>query len=436
MIRIILIAVLFIGCVQKPIEKEQVIVTPIKKTQPLLPLPPKQNSLSTIQEEVVQLINEDKYASLCGMTKINKEQLLTYDDLKQNIILQEVLLQYIHNLANSCIDLKSFKEFLQTDVAKSSKSHYYVYEQEVNERKILEQFASNAFILEEILQEYIPTHPDFMTLISHLNNPKLTHEQKHKLRLSIERMKLIDDKDIENFIQLNIPSYKFSMYEEGKHSFSFGTVVGAVSDQTPVLSSKLNYFIVNPTWNIPDSIAKSTIIPRMLKDPNYLKKKHIQIHKSYDLDSIRYDQKDINWYKYLKKNVKYIPYKFIQLPYKSNGLGRVKFMFANDHAVYMHDTIGTWRFQIPKQNIRATSHGCVRLEHPLFLIKHLSTHYTQYTYKDVRASYDSHKMRSVNLNKPLGVHLTYFTATLDKEGKLNFSKDLYGYDKVMKLTFE
>ena len=435
MIRIILIAVLFIGCVQKPEQKQPIakeIVTPIKNK---ITAPPTLNVLSNLQEEVVQLINEDKYASLCGMTKINKEQLLSYDDLKQNIILQEVLLQYIHNLANSCIDIKSFKQFLQTDIAKSSKSHYYVYEQEVNERKILEQFVSNAFTLEDILQEYIPKHPDFMMLISHLNNPKLTQEQKHKLRLSIERMKLIDDKEIENFIQLNIPSYKFSMYEDGKHSFSFGTVVGAVSDQTPILSSKLNYFIVNPTWNIPDSIAKSTIIPKMLKDPNYLKKKHIQIHKSYDLDSIRYDQKDINWYKYLKKNVKYIPYKFIQLPYKSNGLGRVKFMFSNDHAVYMHDTIGTWRFQIPKQNIRATSHGCVRLEHPLFLIKHLCTHYTQYSYKEVRASYDSHKMRSVSLNKPLGVHLTYFTATLDKDGKLNFSKDLYGYDKIQKLAF-
>lgn len=437
MIRIILIVVLFIGCAQKPIEKKQPIIQKaIEEVEKKAPVKPQPNYLSNIQEQVVQLINEDKYASLCGLNKVNKEQLLHYGNLKQRIILEETLLQYVHNLANSCIDLKLFKSYLQSDIAKANKSHYYYEEQDVNERKIIEQLRSNNFTIEEIIAEYIPTHPDFFKLITYLDDSTLNNEQKQKLRLSIERMKLLDDKENENFIQLNIPTYTLSMYEEGKISFSFGTVVGGVEDQTPVLSSKLNYFIVNPTWNIPDSIAKNTIIPRMLKDPNYLRKKHIQIHKNYDLESIEYNQQDINWYKYLKKNVRYIPYKFIQLPYKSNGLGRVKFMFKNDHAVYMHDTIGTWRFKIPKQSIRAVSHGCVRLEHPLFLTKHLSTHYTKYTYKDVRASYDSHKMRSVNLNKPLSVHLTYFTASIDKDDKLNFSKDLYGYDKVMNLKFK
>ena len=398
MIRLILLAVLFVGCVQKPEQKQPTIQKPIKTVQKQTLAQPKLNQLSNIQEQVVNLINEDKYASLCGINKIDKEQLLQYDVIKQDIILEESLLQYVHNLANSCIDLKSFKNYLQTDQAKANKSHYYFEKQEVQEAKIIEQYRSNNFAVEEIIAEYIPTHPDFLKLVSHLKETCLTLVQKNKLRLSIERMKLMDDQNIENFVQLNIPTYKFSIYEEGKISFSFGTVVGDLENQTPILSSKLNYFIVNPTWNIPDSIAKSTIIPRMLKDPNYLKKKHIEIHKNYDLDSIRYNQQDINWYKYLKKNVRYIPYKFIQLPYKSNGLGRVKFMFQNDHAVYMHDTIGTWRFQIPKQSIRAVSHGCVRLEHPLFLIKYLSTHYTKYTYKDVRASYDSHKMRSVSLN--------------------------------------
>lgn len=432
MIRLILLAVLFVGCVQKTEHKQPITQEPIKTVQKQAKT--KLNQLTPIQQQVVNLINEDKYASTCGIGKIDKEQLLHYDTIKQDIILEEALLQYVHNLANSCIDLKSFKQTLQTDVAKANKSHYYFEEQDVQEAKIIEQYRSNNFSVEEIIQEYIPTHPDFFKLVSHLQETCLTLVQRDKLRLSIERMKLMDDQNIENFVQLNIPTYTLSMYEEGKVSFSFGTVVGGVEDQTPILSSKLNYFIVNPAWNIPDSIAKSTIIPRMLKDPNYLKKKHIEIHKNYDLDSIRYNQQDINWYKYLK-NVRYIPYKFIQLPYKSNGLGRVKFMFANDHAVYMHDTIGTWRFKIPYQSIRATSHGCVRLEHPLFLIKYLSTNYTKHTYKDVRASYDSHKMRSVSLNRPLGVHLTYFTATLDSEGKLKFSKDLYGYDKIMKLTF-
>ena len=194
----------------------------------------------------------------------------------------------------------------------------------------------------------------------------------NKLRLNIERLKLLKYSNSTNFIQLNVPSYNFAFYEGGKRTKTFGTVVGAPDAQTPVLSSKLAYFIVNPTWNIPDSIAKSSIIPKALKDRNYLRKKNIVIRKNYRLDSKKIKWSDVKWKKYLKKNVKYIPYKFIQLPSKTNGMGRMKFIFPNDYAVYMHDTIGTWRFKSSKKKIRFVRNGFIRLEQPASLMKHLS----------------------------------------------------------------
>jgi len=370
------------------------------------------NNYTNIENQFLDILKVDKYASICGENILN-----------QNIDFEKSLIIYTKNLANGCLKIKQSKD-------------YNIYKQKVDEAKIIDQFRSNQYTIEQILKPYIPNHPEFLKMIQKLNDNSLTVKQRYKLRVNIERMKLLKNYKTKNFIQLNIPSYSFDFFENGKRAMNFGTIVGDLENKTPVLSSKLKYFIVNPAWNIPDSIAKKTIIPRMLKDKNYLKKKHIEIHKNYKLSSPRYRQKDINWKKYLKKSVRYIPYKFIQLPYGSNGLGRVKFIFPNDYAVYMHDTIGTWRFKQNKQKIRAVSHGCVRLEHPLSLIKYLSTHYTKYSYKYVRKIYDSHKSRTISLSKPLAVHITYFTASFQKDGKLHFYKDLYGYDRVQKLNFE
>jgi hypothetical protein len=422
----IVISIFITGCFE---EKFVFIEQPKKQNKPIVlnqNKQPKQvvlnneskikfNSYTQTQQEFIQILKNDKYASIC-------DQKYFIDDLIDQDI-EQLFLSYTKNLANGCLDIKSNSDF-------------NIYKQKVNDKEILEKFNSNNYTVEQILKPYIPNHPWFFKMIDKLNDETLSSKQKYKLRLNIERMKLLKNYKTKNFIQLNIPQYGFDFFENGKVVMSFGTIVGDLENKTPVLSSKLKYFIVNPTWNIPDSIAKKTIIPRMLKNKNYLKKKHIEIHKNYKLTSPKYRQKDINWKKYLKKNVKYIPYKFIQLPYASNGLGRVKFIFPNNYAVYMHDTIGTWRFKQNKQKIRAVSHGCVRLEHPLALIKYISTHYTKRSYKSVRKIYDSHKLKTISLSKPLAVHITYFTTTLDKNGNLKFHNDLYGYDKVQKLNFE
>ncbi|NQY54269.1 MAG: L,D-transpeptidase family protein, partial [Campylobacteraceae bacterium] len=284
------------------------------------------------------------------------------------------------------------------------------------------------------LKKYTPTHPYFFKLINKLNDKSLNKKQLYLLRVNIERLKLLKDYKSNSFIQLNIPSYDFKFYENSKLIKSFGTVIGAYSSQTPILSSKLSHFIINPTWNIPDSIAASSVIPKSLKDKNYLKKKNIVIRKNYNLSSKEYKFEDINWKKYLKKNVRYIPYKFIQLPSSSNGMGRVKFLFKNSYAVYMHDTIGSWRFKINKEKIRVISHGCIRLEHPLSLVKHISTNYTRKSYRSVKRSYDKELTKTISLSKYLPIHITYLTVVI-KNNKLFFYKDIYLYDKIQKLNF-
>ena len=303
----------------------------------------------------------------------------------------------------------------------------------INKNELLKKYRSDTSI-KDILNTYTPKHPQFFPLIKKLQNTSLSQKKRDKLKLNIERLKLLKYSNSEDFIQLNVPTHDFTFYKQGKETKRFGTVVGATDTQTPILSSKLAYFIVNPTWNIPDSIAKSSIIPKALKDKNYLKKKNIVIRKNYKLSSKEIKWKEVNWKKYLKKNVRYIPYKFIQLPSRTNGMGRMKFIFPNDYAVYMHDTIGTWRFKSSREKIRFVSHGCIRLEHPISLMKYLSENYTKYSYTKVRNIFDSQRTNTIRLNKKLPIHLTYQTVEV-KNDKLSFHNDIYGYDKIQKLNF-
>jgi murein L,D-transpeptidase YcbB/YkuD len=390
--------------------------------------------LDSNSKEFLEILKNDKYASLCS----SEDKYLSIKNMENSQekvdLLKDLFYDYTKNLSNSCINQSAFKKKLKQKRYRDISQDYEVYNVDINKSKLLKKYTSNTQSVESILETYTPKHPQFFPLINKLDKSTLGESKYNKLRLNIERLKLLKYSNSDNFIQLNVPSYNFAFYEGGTRTKTFGTVVGSVEAQTPILSSKLAYFIVNPTWNIPDSIAKSSIIPKALKDRNYLKKKNIVIRKNYKLSSKKIKWKDVKWKKYLKKDVRYIPYKFIQLPSRTNGMGRMKFIFPNDYAVYMHDTIGTWRFKSNKQKIRFTSHGCIRLEHPVSLMKYLSENYTKYSYKKVRSIYDKEKTDTIRLNKKLPIHLTYQTVQINN-GKLSFHSDVYGYDKIQKLNF-
>jgi len=438
---LVLIITLFIGCsntqVNKTVDMDSVKTTAKKDIDISVKVIDKkpEYKLSKNEKDFLEVLKTDKYASLCSSQEKYFQIEKMQNSKEKSEKLKELFYDYTNNLANSCIDQDSLKRSLKEKKYKKRKQYYEVYNVKLDKSSLLEKYESNDNTIEMILSKYTPTHPDFFKLIKKLDIEKLSKQDYNKLRLNIERLKLLKDYKEDNFVQLNIPSYNFTLFENGEVERKFGTIVGEKDSQTPILSSKLSYFIINPAWNIPDSIAKETIIPRALKDRNYLKKKNIVIRaKYYDLDAKKVRFKDVNWKKYLKKHVKYIPYKFIQLPSRTNGMGRVKFMFPNDYAVYMHDTIGTWRFKSNKEKIRFVSHGCVRLEHPISFMKHITKKYTPKTYKSIRQTYLSSEMRTVGLNKKLPVHITYLTSYV-KDGKLGFYKDVYEYDKIQKLNF-
>jgi murein L,D-transpeptidase YcbB/YkuD len=236
-----------------------------------------------------------------------------------------------------------------------------------------------------------------------------------------------------DYALINVPEFVVRIIENNKTALKFNVIVGKTTMQTPIFSERLKYVEINPQWNVPDSIMRKSYIPKIKKNPGWVAAKGMELHKdSYDLKSPKVNPASVDWSKYPKDKKGYIPYKLVQVPSLKNGLGRVKFIFPNKHAVYMHDTQSKSLF---KRQVRAYSHGCIRLGKPQSLLGHITTHYSAKTMPKVKQWYDSMKTHHLILNRPLQVHTAYFTAYVDEEGQLRMFHDIYGFDASQHLNF-
>ncbi|MBT8348790.1 MAG: L,D-transpeptidase family protein, partial [Sulfurovum sp.] len=271
----------------------------------------------------------------------------------------------------------------------------------------------------------------YMLLEADQNTSKKT---LRKMRLNLERLKLMKPGLGDNYALVNVPEYTVRVIDANGTAVSMAVVVGKRKMQTPIFSANLQYVTMNPQWGVPDSIARNEVIPKLLKNPNYLTEKRMVIRKSYDLNTPEISHDSVDWNAYLEeeKDSKDMTYKFIEVPSKKNGLGRVKFIFPNKHSVYMHDTQSKSLF---KRKVRTFSHGCVRLAKPVVMLEHISQNYTTNTNEEVKGWYDSLKTKHMGLSKKLPVHTAYLTTYVDECGKLLVFNDIYGFDKLQKLNF-
>ena len=360
------------------------------------------------KSEFLKILETDKYMSIC-------DQQALYAKVKQSRnsqLMSKLLIAYTENLANGCI-VNSTGGYKQT----------------VSSSDIRMQIKAGQTI-EKILHPYVPEYKQFNELIAKY---KLVEDpaSKRKLRMNIERVKMLKPGLGKTYALVNIPEYIIRVIEKDKESVNMRVVVGTNKNRTPIFSADLQYITLNPTWNVPDSIARNEIIPKTLRNPGYLKSHRLVIRKDYNLDSPALSFNSVNPRAYVGGKG-YVPFKFIETPSNRNALGRVKFIFPNHHSVYMHDTPAKSLFN---KKTRAFSHGCVRLHKPKDMLEFISKNYTAHDYADVTAKYDSRKTHYLKITKRLPVHTAYLTMYVDESGKLLSFADVYGYDKSQKLNF-
>ncbi len=377
---------------------------------------------SAQKSEFLEILQEDRYSSLCDL----QPMLAQYQQTKDEKILSKLLVNYTQNLANGCIDIDSFKSALR---AKNKNAHYEFYEEYVSSSDIMSKLTKGSSI-KAILEPYVPQMPQFFPLINAYNSA-ISPVSKYKIKLNIERVKLLKPDNWDTYILINVPEYKFRFFENSQLSLEFNVIVGKPSWPTPIFSSMMKYITVHPTWNVPDNIARKEEIPKIIRDKNYLKRHNMVVKRDYGLDSPTVDPSKINWKEYLKPEWanRELPYKIIERSSSRNALGRVKFMFPNRYSVYMHDTNNKKLFAYQQ---RAFSHGCIRLEKPLKLLGHISTYYTKQSFEEVGSILKAKKTKYVNLSQKIPVHIVYLTAYVEN-GVVNFFNDIYGYDRMQKL---
>jgi len=385
------------------------------------------------KEEFLAILETDKYASICNQQALYEK----VRESENSKLMSKLLVSYAKNLANGCIDLESFNASQEKRVEEKIATYYETYMQDVKASDIMRKLKAGQSI-EEILKPYVPEYTQFFDLQKRyrlLGGDKNTSKKTlRKMRLNLERLKLMKPGLGDNYALVNIPEYNVRVIDTNGTAVAMAVVVGQRKMQTPIFSANLQYVTLNPQWGVPDSIARNEVIPKLLKDPDYLVSHNMVIRKSYDLNTPEITQDSVDWAAYLleEKDKEEMTYKFIELPSKKNGLGRVKFIFPNKHSVYMHDTQSKSLF---KRKVRTYSHGCVRLEKPVVMLDYISKNYTEKTPEEVEEWYDSLETHHMGLTKKLPVHTAYLTTYVDECGDLLVLNDIYGFDKSQKLNF-
>ena len=265
-----------------------------------------------------------------------------------------------------------------------------------------------------------------------LNGGSVVPKNREKTILTnMERWRWIPDNIDKLNIRVNIPEYRFRVYDGEQVVHAERVVVGKLKNQTPVFSDKMEYLVFHPYWNVPNSIKRKELLPYLRRGgggggwfSSYSRPRILQAHNLY----VKYRGREIDASRVDWNRVNIANYRFYQPPGGRNVLGFVKFMFPNKHAVYMHDTPTKNLFN---QTRRTYSHGCVRVRNPRKLAEIILARDRGWSSGNVGAAIQRGKNQHVNLNNPIPVHITYFTARVEKNGKITYFGDVYGHDSRM-----
>jgi L,D-transpeptidase YcbB len=227
-------------------------------------------------------------------------------------------------------------------------------------------------------------------------------------------------------VVVNIPEFVLRVFTtDGKVALRMKVVVGkAVRHQTPVFAKDMQYIVFRPYWNVPNSILRSEIVPAIAKNRNYIANKNFEVvtYSGTVVTSGAIDDDVLAQLRAAKLTVR-------QKPGPDNALGLVKFMFPNEHSVYLHSTPAQSLFS---QSRRDFSHGCIRVQRPTELAAYLLRNQPPWTLEKVQAAMQTGpNNQQVNLKAPIPVLIVYVTAVLEEDGSVHFFNDIYGHDKSL-----
>lgn len=222
------------------------------------------------------------------------------------------------------------------------------------------------------------------------------------------------------YVFVNIPDYQLKVVRNGRETYRGRVIVGKGETQTPIFSNAIRFLVVNPYWNVPISIASKEMLPGIRANPSaYFARRGYEVVMNGKVVS----PSSVSWNEQTIRQVR-----IRQKPGDDNALGNIKFMFPNEHAVYLHDTPSRGLFA---NETRAYSHGCVRVDNPFAFADALFAEEPGWDGARLKSLIGG-KERRVDLARPVPVHLAYFTHWVNDNGRMDVRPDLYGHHAKLK----
>jgi murein L,D-transpeptidase YcbB/YkuD len=276
----------------------------------------------------------------------------------------------------------------------------------------------------ETLEALTPTHSQYKGLQAALarerQNPTGHLDQ---IRMNLVRWRWMPRELGDRYVFVNVPAYQMQVMEGEKPALAMRVIVGDPKHQTPLFSDEMTTIVFSPNWNVPESIIRNEMLPRLVNDPGYLERQDIQV---VGTSGQVIDAEAVDW----GDESAVTGLHFRQEPGPKNALGLVKFQFPNSFDVYMHDTPQDALFNKER---RALSHGCIRLENPMALAQYVLRDNPNWTTEKIAAAMNAGEEHAVPLKEHLPVHIGYFTAWVNPDGSVTYTDDPYGLDEVQKL---
>jgi murein L,D-transpeptidase YcbB/YkuD len=280
----------------------------------------------------------------------------------------------------------------------------------------------------DTLRSLLPHHPEYRALVAELAKllaeptdapvvDGFTRNQRiGKVRAALERWRWAPHTLPARHLEVHVPEFHVVLMQNGEVVHTFPAIVGKTITSTPSFAAKVTGVILNPYWEVPNSIARNELAPKFRRDPGAAKRGHYQI---VNAQGQVVSASSVNWKK------RPLTVHIRQVPGDHNALGHMKLQMTNPYSVYLHDTPAQSLFERAR---RAFSHGCIRVKGALILAQ-LVLNSPEWGSEHIDEVVKSGVRTEVPAAQPLPVYVLYLTANRAENGPITYAKDLYGRDK-------
>jgi murein L,D-transpeptidase YcbB/YkuD len=246
-------------------------------------------------------------------------------------------------------------------------------------------------------------------------------ERIAQVRANLERLRWVARELAGDYLLIDIAGFGAQLWLDNEPAWQSRVIVGQPFRTTPEFRAPMKYLVLNPEWNVPPTILREDVLPKVDRNPGYLKQHDMRV---LDRAGRPVDAGAIDWARW-RAQPRAFPYQIVQAPGPQNPLGRIKFMFPNEHSVYLHDTPSRALFD---RAVRAFSSGCIRIEDPLGLAVLLLDDPQRWSKPQLQEAIAAGATQTVPVRRTVPVLLLYFTAVAGADGQPQFRPDLYGRD--------